>query len=56
MNVKIQSILEHMLADATDAMQFAEAVGDIAAFSSNKLYRKNLNHQTKKYPGEKLQA
>ena len=42
MSVKVQSILEHMLEDAADAMKFAEDVGSLEAFSSNKLYRKAI--------------
>jgi len=42
MNVRTQSILEHMLDDASDAMKFAEEVGTADAFSSNKLYRKAI--------------
>jgi uncharacterized protein with HEPN domain len=59
MNVKIQSILQHMLEDAAEAMKFAEEVGSIEAFSSNKLYRKaiimsilNIGELTKNLPQE----
>ena len=59
MSVKVQSILEHMLDDATDAMKFAKEVGSLNAFSSNKLYRKaiimsilNIGELTKNLPQE----
>jgi len=59
MSVKIQSILEHMLDDAVDAIKFAEDVGSLDAFSSNKLYRKaiimsilNIGELTKNLPQE----
>ncbi|MCL1863893.1 MAG: DUF86 domain-containing protein [Defluviitaleaceae bacterium] len=48
-----------MLDDVTDAMKFAEEVGNLDAFSSNKLYRKaiimsilNIGELTKKLPQE----
>jgi len=40
MNLKIRSILEHMLENALDAMKFTNDVGTVEAFSVNKLYRK----------------
>ena len=42
MNTRVRDILEHMLEDALDAMKFAEEVGNVEAFSSNKLYRKAI--------------
>ena len=42
MNTRVRDILEHMLEDALDAMKFAEEVGDVEAFSYNKLYRKAI--------------
>ena len=57
MSVKVQSILEHMLEDAIDAIKFAKEVGSLNAFSSNKLYRKaiimsilNIGELTKNLP------
>jgi len=48
-----------MLDDVVDAMKFAEEVGGLEAFSSNKLYRKaiimsilNIGELTKKLPQE----
>ena len=40
MNIRVQSILEHMLEDAQDAVKFAKEIGSAEAFSANKLYRK----------------
>jgi len=59
MNVKVRSILEHMLEDAADAAIFAKEAGSLDAFSSNKLYRKaiimsilNIGELTKNLPQE----
>ena len=40
MNIRVRSILEHMLEDALDALKFAEEVGCLEDFSTNNLYRK----------------
>ena len=40
MNIRVRSILEHMLDDALDAMKFTEEIGNAEAFSENSLYRK----------------
>ena len=40
MNIRVRSILEHMLEDAQDAVKFAKEIGSVDAFSANKLYRK----------------
>jgi uncharacterized protein with HEPN domain len=37
MSSRERSILEHMLEDAQDAMNFADEAGSIEAFSSNKM-------------------
>jgi len=42
MNIRVRSILEHMLQDALDAQNFADEVGNLEAFSVNKLYRKAI--------------
>ena len=59
MNARVQNILEHMLEDAQDAINFAAEVGDVDAFSSNKLYRKavimsilNIGELAKNLPQE----
>jgi len=42
MSVKVQSILEHMLEDAMDAIKFAKEVGSLDAFSSTSFTAKRL--------------
>ena len=42
MNVRVRSILEHMLEDANDAVEFAGDLENAAALSGNKLYRKAI--------------
>ena len=55
----MQNILEHMLEDALDIVNFAKEVGNACAFSSNKLYRKaiimsilNIGELAKQLPNE----
>ena len=57
MSSRIRNILEHMLEDALDAMNFVEKVGTVDDFSVNKLYRKavimsilNIGELAKKLP------
>ena len=42
MGVRERVVLEHMHEDALDIVNFAKEVGNIGAFSSNKLYRKAI--------------
>ena len=59
MNIRVRNILEHMLEDALDIVNFAKEVGGICAFSTNKLYRKaiimsilNIGELAKQLPQE----
>ena len=59
MNSRVRSILEHMLEDAQDAINFANQAGNINAFSSNKMICKavvmsilNIGELTKHLPAE----
>jgi len=40
MNIRTRNILEHMLEDAQDAINFANDAGSADALASNRLYRK----------------
>jgi len=57
MNARTRNILEHILEDAQDAIQFADEAGSVEALSSNRLYRKavvmsilNIGELTKQLP------
>ena len=57
MNSKLRNILEHMLEDATDAINFADEAGSIEVFSSSKMTYKavvmsilNIGELTKHLP------
>ena len=59
MNSKVRNILEHMLEDATDAINFANEAGSIKVFSSSKMTYKavvmsilNIGELTKHLPHE----
>ena len=59
MNNRVRSILEHMLEDAQDAINFANEAGIIDVFSSNKMLYKaivmsilNIGELTKHLPQE----
>lgn len=59
MNVRVRSILEHMIDDAMDIMKFAEEIGNLDAFANNRLYHKaicmsilNIGELTKQLPVE----
>ena len=57
MNTRVRSILEHMLEDSQDAINFANEAGNIDVFSSNKMICKavvmsilNIGELTKHLP------
>lgn len=59
MNDRINSILDHMLKDVKEALQFAEQINSCQAFSKNPLYRKaivmsiiNIGELTKRLPDD----
>ena len=59
MNTRVHSILEHMLEDTQDAINFANEAGSIDVFSSNKMLFKaivmsilNIGELTKHLPQE----
>jgi len=59
MNSRVRNILEHMLEDAQDTIQYAKEVGTKHDFTNNRLYRKavimsilNIGELTKKLPPE----
>ena len=59
MNDRVRSILEHILEDAQDAINFADEAGGVDNFSSNKLIYKavvmsilNIGELTKHLPQE----
>ena len=59
MNIKVRSILEHMLEDALDASKFIEGFSNADTFSADKLYRKavimsilNIGELAKNLPNE----
>jgi len=59
MNDRTRNILEHMLEDAKDALQFVNEIGTVEDFTANRLYRKavimsilNIGELTKQLPEE----
>ena len=59
MNYKITNILELMLENAIDAINFADEINNVVAFTNNHLYRKaiimsilNIGELTKQLPQE----
>jgi uncharacterized protein with HEPN domain len=40
MNGRLKTILEHMLEDVQEAIQFAEAAGDYETYAATPIYRK----------------
>lgn len=59
MDIKVRTILEYMLDDALDVMQFVDEIRNVDAFAASRLYRKavimsilNIGELAKKLPQE----